>query len=294
MFGRQIISFAALFVVGASAQFENPAGSIDIGTVGFSGSSSAGADPGDWLVSGSGQDIWVSDESVKLFGLGLHAVFVLQFLYMFIRGILKFNLLTTSPCTRPPITQGSYDHFHYMYFNATGDVTLTCKVNSFTGSTNGWRKGGIMIRADTGQRAAHSHLQLTGWGIAQQSRQCLQCGTISYHDRYSMSNVWLRLVKQGNLLTSYVKRDGDYGFMQYNTVEVALPENYKVGIAITSHDNNLLGTLDISNLEITSGAFTISASSATEIGDTGNKLWVQQVTEDLYGMDAAGAGIGVS
>ena len=89
MFGRQIISFAALFVVGASAQFENPAGSIDIGTVGFSGSSSAGADPGDWLVSGSGQDIWVSDESVKLFGLGLHVVFVLQFLYMFIRGILN-------------------------------------------------------------------------------------------------------------------------------------------------------------------------------------------------------------
>lgn len=71
MFGRQIISLAALLVVGASAQFENPAGSIDIGTVGFSGSSSAGADPGDWLVSGSGQDIWVSDESVKLFGLGL-------------------------------------------------------------------------------------------------------------------------------------------------------------------------------------------------------------------------------
>ena len=89
MFGHQIISLAALLVVGASAQFENPAGSIDIGTVGFSGSSSAGADPGDWLVSGSGQDIWVSDESVKLFGLGLHAVFVLQFLYMFIWGILN-------------------------------------------------------------------------------------------------------------------------------------------------------------------------------------------------------------
>ena len=67
MFGRQIICFAAL-LVGASAQFESPEGSIDIGTVGFTGGSVEGATAGDWQVSGSGSDIWVSDESVYCLG----------------------------------------------------------------------------------------------------------------------------------------------------------------------------------------------------------------------------------
>ena len=108
MFGRQIISLAALLVVGASAQFENPAGSIDIGTVGFSGSSSAGADPGDWLVSGSGQDIWVSDESVKLFGLGWGCACSLGFAIMLSGHLLALYISSSNHftmCTSPNYTE---------------------------------------------------------------------------------------------------------------------------------------------------------------------------------------------
>ena len=69
MFGRQLISLATL-LVGVSAQFESPEGSVDIGTVGFTGSSVEGAAAGDWQVSGSGSDIWVSDKSVYEYCLG--------------------------------------------------------------------------------------------------------------------------------------------------------------------------------------------------------------------------------
>ena len=37
-----------------------PEDSIDIGTVGFAGSSTKGAEEGSWVVKGSGADIWVS------------------------------------------------------------------------------------------------------------------------------------------------------------------------------------------------------------------------------------------
>ena len=193
------------------------------------------------------------------------------------------------------LSQGSYDHFHYMYFNHTGDVTVTCLVNSFTGSTNGWRKGGIMFRDNTGQRAAHSMLQVTGWGIAQQSRQNENWNSLSAHESYDTAGVWLRMTRVGNVITSYVKRDGEFDYMMFNSVEVTLSDDFKVGIAVTSHDNAQLGELDISHLEITSDVYTLGESNqvVTEVGDTGTNLRVQQTSEGVWSI-SAGGDIGVS
>lgn len=242
----QILSLAAALLVGATTAQLVPDGSVDIGTVGFEGSSVAGANEGDWVVSGSGSDIW-----------------------------------------------SSYDHFHYMYFNQTGDVTITCFVNSFTGSTNGWRKAGPMFRSDIGQRSPHSHLQVTGWGVAQQSRLGLNWNSISYHDHFAYENVWLRLVKSGNTITSYVKNKDDYDYLQFNEVEVDLGEEFKVGIAVTSHDNNALGALDISNLEITNEVYTLGTTGSTQrnIGDTGTNIRVQQVQEGKWMVRSGGEDI---
>ena len=194
-----------------------------------------------------------------------------------------------------PLSQNSYDQFHYMYFNHTGDVTVTCRVNSFTGSTNGWRKGGIMVRDNTGQRSAHSMLQQTGWGIAHQSRQNENWNSLSVHESYDLAGVWLRMTRVGNVITSYVKRDGEFDYMMYNSVEVTLSDDIKVGIAVTSHDNSQLAELDISHLEITSDVYTLGDSNlvVNEVGDTGTNLRAQQTSEGVWSI-SAGGDIGVS
>lgn len=246
MFGRSIFSLAVftLGTIGIDAQQTPPEGSTNIGTVGFDGAFTDNGN-GNWLVTGSGSDIW-----------------------------------------------GSYDHFHYAHFNRTADVTVTCLVNDFTGSDNSWRKGGIMFRNHLGSRSPHSMIQVTGWGISHQSRNGETHGSTSYHDSYSTSNVWLRLVKQGNTITSYVKRDGEYDFMQFHTIDtVDLGESFYVGLAVTSHDNNVLATLDVSNFEIADEIFSLPAEPH-EIGDTGEAVWVQEYGPDMWSIHAGGDGIG--
>lgn len=61
----------------------------------------------------------------------------------------------------------------------------------------------------------------------------------------------------------------------------------------TSHDNNVLATLDVSHLEISDVVYSLPASP-TEIGDTGDSVIVQQVREGVWSVKAAGTDIGVS
>ncbi|KAL7534369.1 hypothetical protein ACHAXR_006619 [Thalassiosira sp. AJA248-18] len=186
------------------------------------------------------------------------------------------------------------DQFHYMYFNRTADVTVTCLMKSFTGSTNGWRKGGIMFRKELTHNSAHSMIQQFSHGVAQQSR-----GAEGHHtahtsiDHYSSAMTWLRLVKEGNTITSFVKRDGDYEFLKFHSVEVDLGPSFYIGLAVTSHDNNQLATMEVSDFSISDEVFSLSNTiSTTEIGATGSGIFVQEVKPDLWKIYAAGAGIG--
>ena len=69
-----------------------------------------------------------------------------------------------------------------------------------------------------------------------------------------------------------------------------------MGIAVTSHDNNALGALDISNLEITNEVYTLGTTGSTQrnIGDTGTNIRVQQVQEGKWMVRSGGEDIGSS
>lgn len=191
---------------------------------------------------------------------------------------------------------GYRDEFHYLRFNRNADVTVTCLVNSFGPSTlESWRKAGIMFRnknpAVDDQRLAQSMFSVTGWGIAHLTRENDERHTVSTHTSYPTSSVWLRLVKQGNTISSYVKRDGEYGFMLFNSDEVAFGEEFHVGLAVTSHNRDILGTLDVSHFEISDDVYTFPANP-TDIGETGRPVYVQEVKDGVWATQAGGTDIG--
>jgi hypothetical protein len=99
--------------------------------------------------------------------------------------------------------------------------------------------------------------------------------------------VWLRLVKEGNAITSYIKKDGEYDFMRYWTEEIDLGAEFMVGIAVTSHDNAAISTLDVSNFEISDEVYTLG-SDVVEVGETGQSVWIQQYRQDMWSLKAAG------
>ena len=194
-------------------------------------------------------------------------------------------------------SQGNYDRFHYLYANRTGDVTVTCRVMNFTNSNNSWRKGGIMLRSNLGPQSKNSMIVVTGWGIAHQSRRTEARSAESQHDSFQLANVWLRLVKKGNTVTSYVRREGEYGYTRYHSVEVDLGARYHVGLAVTMQDPLRLGTLEVANFEISDAAYSfpgVPAKIGTTANGFDNQIKVQEVGEGLWSINTGGAGIGVS
>lgn len=177
------------------------------------------------------------------------------------------------------------DDFHFLHFNQTGDVTVTVHIIDWTGTHN-WRKAGLMLRNNLGRGSANTMIQATGYGVAHQTRATEGAYATSHHHGYDKTGVWQRLVKQGNTVTAYIARDGDFDFMQYNSVEVELGEDYYVGIALAQNRNEA-NTVTISDFEISDEAVS-PASEPIEIGDTGSPVWVQQVDEGLWSVKAGG------
>lgn len=200
--------------------------------------------------------------------------------------------------------QGHWDQGHYMYFNRTGDVTVTCRVDeiteSTTGSLNYWVKGGIMFRngiieGSYNGRAAHSSVFRTSYHIAHQTRPYDLTHTLSSNDNWSpMTNVWLRLVKQGDTVTSYVKKEGDYDWMYWHSETVTFDKDwYLIGLALTAHDNAQYVTMSVSNFEISDDVYTQNGAVATDI-ESNRPVRVQQVKPGIWNLQASGNDIGVS
>jgi hypothetical protein len=151
---------------------------------------------------------------------------------------------------------GTSDRFHYLYFNQTGDVAVTCLVNSLNG-THTWRKGGIMFRKNLGPRSANVAIVKTGGGtpggsgFSHQRRLTEGAATEVWNIvNYPATNVWLRLVKTGNTITSYFKKDGDLAWMRYLSTEVDLGSQFYIGIAVSANNDPNAAKLTVEKFKI--------------------------------------------
>ncbi|KAL3793730.1 hypothetical protein ACHAW5_001011 [Stephanodiscus triporus] len=195
---------------------------------------------------------------------------------------------------------GNSDRFHYLYSNRTGDVvTVTCKVKNFTAGGSSWKKAGIMFRSGLGPQSRNTMIEVTGWGIAHQTRKVDGGYAESQHDSFSpLTDVWLRLVREGNTVTSYVRKDGEYGYRRYHSVELDLGPTFHVGLAVTMQDPKVLGTLAVTNFDISDVPYSIPGRPVMvgmtgSANDYGNKIFMQEVAQGLWSISAAGSGIGV-
>jgi len=185
---------------------------------------------------------------------------------------------------------GSYDQFHFLYFNKTNDCTATVLVEGFK-QNNAWSKGGLMIRDDLTGGSAHASVFWTGGNlIAMQSRENAGGSSLSYHSGFPAGNMWLRIVKEGNTVTSYYKRENDHGFMKFYSRNINFADNQvSVGIAVTSHLSGELATLTTSGFEVSNEVFTLPSR---DIGNVGKEVLAQEITDGKWSIKGAGTGIG--
>jgi hypothetical protein len=158
---------------------------------------------------------------------------------------------------------GSSDAFHYAYVPLVGDGEISARVVDNGTGSNTWAKGGVMIRETLAANSRHAMMILTdsdGGGIANQARPSTGGSSVSFHGDITASPPhWVRLVREGDMITAYHSNDGvawelftdtsPDGAMT-NPLSLPMPEQVYIGLCVTSHAAGELRTYTFDNVNV--------------------------------------------
>ena len=155
---------------------------------------------------------------------------------------------------------GTADGFHYYHDAWSGDFNAVVRFVNMAGGSDGWRKAGIMARADTTPGAIHT------WVSATPQRTCMQWrdstggdsgwpeGWLAGSPGAGAAPYWLLLTRRANAITARWAPDvgGSPGAWSAPGTHTSpnMPADIQVGLAVTSHSPNQLTTVEFDNFQV--------------------------------------------
>jgi regulation of enolase protein 1 (concanavalin A-like superfamily) len=159
----------------------------------------------------------------------------------------------------------SADQFHFVYQEAYGDCTIVARVKSQE-NTNSWARTGVMIRDSLATGGRNAFMALTpAKKVAFQRRKTVDSYTASTAGSdFSALPYWVRLAKVGSTFTASVSTDGAT-WIQVGSDTVTMSAGTMIGLAVCSHNNAALGTVEFEQVVVTKSlaAPTISPAGGT-------------------------------
>jgi regulation of enolase protein 1 (concanavalin A-like superfamily) len=148
---------------------------------------------------------------------------------------------------------GVADAFQFVNQPWTGDGEIIAKVNSVQ-KTDPWAKAGVMFRESLTATSTHAMTVISaGAGAAFQRRNITGGTSVNTAGPNVTAPYWVRMVRAGNVFTSYVSTDGaTWTLVGSDTVTMASPTIY-VGLVVCSHNNSALSTATLTNVRTLSG-----------------------------------------
>jgi glucose/arabinose dehydrogenase len=143
---------------------------------------------------------------------------------------------------------GTNDAFHYVYQVLTGNVEIRARVTGIT-NTHAQAKAGVMIRDDLNSNGRNAFMGITPSSGLIFQRRVTTGGTTTSTPFTGAVPYWVRLVRSGNLFTSYVSTDGN-AWTQVGTATIVMRGNIYVGLPVTSHTNTALCTATFTNVSV--------------------------------------------
>ncbi len=142
------------------------------------------------------------------------------------------------------------DGFFFVYQALSGDGEIKARVTNVQDIGHG-AKAGVMIRASLATNAAHAFISLgRSEGIAFERRLNTGWGTALTSGKYFRAPHWVRLVRRGNVFTSYRSSDGKTWQLVGTATIRRMPSNVLIGLAVTSNDNARLCTATLDNVTV--------------------------------------------
>jgi regulation of enolase protein 1 (concanavalin A-like superfamily) len=149
-----------------------------------------------------------------------------------------------------------FDEFRFVYKRLTGDGTIIARVDSLT-NTNGWAKGGVMIRESLDWASRHASVFMSpGNGVAFQRRLANNDAGVSTNQTGVAAPHWVKLTRSGDTLTAQHSADGVTWGDVVNATNptsdtVVMGGTIYVGLALTSHAPNVACTAVFSGVQLT-------------------------------------------
>ncbi|HMB96625.1 MAG TPA: hypothetical protein VKK61_11345 [Tepidisphaeraceae bacterium] len=142
------------------------------------------------------------------------------------------------------------DGCHFVWKKVSGDLTLAADI-SFPGvGKNPHRKGVLMIRQSLDADSVYADAALHGDGLTSlQFRD--EKGELTHEVQANVTGPKrLRLEKRGNFVYMSVAADGEDLHPSGSSAHIVLQEPFYVGIAVTSHDKDVIETAVFSNVDL--------------------------------------------
>lgn len=141
---------------------------------------------------------------------------------------------------------GTADQFHFSYQTLPGDGEIVARITSFTGTSDGWAKAGLIIKQSATAGSAYALLAVTPEnGINLQA----DFDTNIAGPTSSGAN-WLKLQRLGDTLTGYTSVDGVV-WTEIGSATVDLDGTALVGLFVSAHDGSQLSTATFDNVSVT-------------------------------------------
>jgi hypothetical protein len=165
------------------------------------------------------------------------------------------------------------DKFHFLYRSLSGDGQVVVKLNSFN-AQHPWAKVGLMIRDSLLPNAKNAMMMLRPQlGSGFQFREQNGGGTLStwqdepelstweHRVRYFRLPKWLKMIRQGNLISVYASNDGlCWGSEIWKQTLNFDDDQAFYGVAVTSGSRGTLASANVSNFSVKGVVEPVNAS----------------------------------
>jgi TolB protein len=156
------------------------------------------------------------------------------------------------------------DAFHFIWKQMSGDVRLAADIRWMDSGGNPHRKACLMIRQNLNPDSPYADAVIHGNGLT--SLQYREKAGGQTHEIQSnvIAPQRIRIEKEGDYVFMSVARESDTLRSAGGSVRVKFREPFLIGLAVCSHDNNVLERALFSNVEISSGTIALSDQPVRE------------------------------
>ena len=172
---------------------------------------------------------------------------------------------------------GTSDAFRFVYQPLSGDGEIVIRVDGLVAS-DPWAKAGVMIRGSLDAGSAYAGAFATvGRGLAFQTRGQDGWQSTSTLAAGLSAPYYLRLVRDGNVVTASASPDGNGWTQLGSPTTIALGQTAYVGMAVTAHDAARLARADFSDVSVTATTPQASVQEMLVNGGSAQRSSVKSV-----------------